>query len=77
MCMNTSSQDLVAAFLAKGGSVRRVPKGASSGITDRQFFLASRGDISLKADDNALIAERHTEGMGVVRNGLGEIIGRV
>jgi hypothetical protein len=76
--MSTSSLDPVAAFLAKGGSIRRVPTGASSGISDRQFYLASRGDISLKGpSENDLIEQRHTDGAGVVRNGLGEIIGRV
>ncbi len=65
----------ILAFLAKGGKINKVAKGASSGITPRQFYLAARGDISLKADDNALIAERHVSG-GVVRNGLGEIIGK-
>lgn len=49
---NTAASDAaIAAFLAKR-AVTKVAVGTSSGITDRQFFLASRGDIDLKERDN-------------------------
>jgi len=74
MSKNTSSADLVAAFLAKGGKVAKVAADASSGITARQFYLASKGDISLKPkSENDLIEERHVV-CGGVQNGLGEWI---
>ncbi len=63
----------IADFLARK-SVTKVAVGTSSGISDRQFFLASRGDISLRgATDDQLIEQRH-EIAGCIVNGLGELI---
>ncbi len=42
---------LIADALAKKGATK-IAVGTNSGISDRQFFLASRGDIDLKARDN-------------------------
>ena len=73
----SNSADAIAAFLAKGGKVSKVATGANSGISDRAFYLASRGEISLKPpSDNELIERRYVRGE-VVYNGLGEVIGRV
>jgi hypothetical protein len=47
----TNTNDAIAAFLAKGGKVRKLDASASSGISDREFFLASRGEIDLKRRD--------------------------
>ena len=49
--MSTSTQDAIAAFLAKGGAIAKIDATVSSGITDRQFYLASKGDIDLKEID--------------------------
>ena len=69
-----TTAELLAEFQARGGKVRKVAVGANSGISDRQFYLASRGDISLKGpSDNELIDQRHVRGNAVV-NGLGELI---
>ena len=46
----TDSAAAIAAFLAKGGKVNKIDAGVNSGISDRAFFLASRGDISLRAN---------------------------
>jgi hypothetical protein len=66
------SKDLIAAYLAKGGKVRRMESGERA-MTDRELYKAERGEAK---DDNALIEERHVRA-GVVYNGLGEYIGRV
>ncbi len=50
----------IAEFLARK-SVTKVATGASSGISDREFFLASRGDIDLTIDRSERIAERQLE----------------
>lgn len=62
-----NSADLIAAYLAKGGAVKRVDAGERS-LTEREIYDAQR--------DNELIAERH-ERNGVIYNGLGEYIGRI
>ena len=71
--MDTS--DLVAAFLAKGGTVRRVEEGART-LTERELWAAriSPNKVSREAiDEQRLIDERHDVN-GHVRNGLGEWI---
>ncbi len=40
----TSTQDAIAAFLARGGSIDRAPMGASSGFTSRELRKAAQGD---------------------------------
>lgn len=48
---DTATAALIAAAMASRG-VTKVAVGENSGISDRQFFLASRGDIDLKDRDN-------------------------
>lgn len=75
----SNSADLVAAFLAKGGKVSKVETGATSGITSRDFYEASKGNVTsrnaqfIKEDENALI-EKRIRVAGGVQNGLGEWI---
>lgn len=38
----TNSQDAIAAFLAKGGKVTKAAEGAGIGLTNRQWYMASR-----------------------------------
>ena len=40
--MTVSTQDAIAAFLAKGGAIKKVDATASCGMTDRQWHRASR-----------------------------------
>jgi hypothetical protein len=39
--METNTNDLIAAFLAKGGKVTTVAEGQGLGLTDRQWYRAS------------------------------------
>lgn len=75
--MTTTTQDAIAAFLAKGGAIRKVEAGASNGMTNRDWYLAARDGNSPNIGEklNSLIEERHVQG-GVVYNGLGEVIGK-
>ena len=43
--MTTSTQDAIAAFLAKGGAIAKVDATASCGMTDRQWHRAQRDDV--------------------------------
>ncbi len=36
--MKTNTNDLIAAFLAKGGKIQTVAQGESLGLTDRQWY---------------------------------------
>lgn len=57
---DAASAAAIAAFLAKK-SATKVGVGINSGISDRQFFLASRGDIDLKTDTSEQRSERYME----------------
>ena len=58
---NTAAADAaIAAFLAKRAPTV-VAVGTSSGITDREFFLASRGDLDLTVNRAERRAERQLE----------------
>jgi hypothetical protein len=58
----TNSADAVAAFLTSGGKVNKVGMGVNSGISDRAFYLASQGNLSLKAKpEDETRYERQTE----------------
>lgn len=48
---DAASAAAIAAFLAKK-SATKIAVGISSGITDRQFYLASQGNLDLKGRDN-------------------------
>ncbi len=39
--MNTNTDDLIAAFLAKGNKVTKVAEGQGLGLTDRQWYRKS------------------------------------
>ena len=41
-----NTQDAIAAFLARGGSIDRAPMGASSGFTSRELRKAAQGDCA-------------------------------
>ena len=41
----TTSQDAIAAFLAKGGKVIKAAEGEGRGLTNRQWYLASRDSM--------------------------------
>lgn len=71
----------LAAFKARGGSVTRVPTGASNGMTDRQWYRAARDSKNERVIDDArdeAIGEREreiamahgTEGVNDFRIGL-------
>ena len=65
---------MAAALAASKVKPTRIETGANSGISDRQWYKASKGEISLKAPtENELIAQRHRIGNMIV-NGLGEAI---
>jgi hypothetical protein len=59
--MSNSSADAIAAFLAKGGKVTKLDPDASNGVTDRQWYAASKGDIDLRSRLNGSDAERLAE----------------
>lgn len=40
--MTNTTQDAIAAFLAKGGKVTKAAEGAGLGLTNRQWYAASR-----------------------------------
>lgn len=69
----TSTDDAIAAFLARGGKVQKVEPDARA-LDDREIYLAERGRAPREKTDNELIEERHVRA-GVVYNGLGEVIG--
>ncbi len=60
MSRKDSHADLVAAYLAKGGKVKRVAEDASNGMTARDWYLAARGDLQT-AESDEQIAEREAE----------------
>lgn len=70
--MTMDPKEAIAAFLAKGGKVAKVPADASNDISGREWNLLNREGV------NGLIRERHTVyGAGnrvYVTNGLGERI---
>ena len=51
----------LAAHAAKGGSVTRLDAEASSGVTDRQWYAAARGQIDLRSKLDGSEAEREAE----------------
>jgi hypothetical protein len=51
----------LAAHAAKGGSVTRLDAEASSGVTDRQWYAAARGQIDLRSELNGDADERRAE----------------
>ena len=61
----TNSQDAIAAFLAKGGKVTKAPEGAGIGLTNRQWYMASRDETPVRVieqeDIDAAISEREHE----------------
>ena len=61
----TTTQDAIAAFLAKGGSVRKIATGEGAGVTDRQWYAASQGNLDLRSklngSDDERLAERRME----------------
>ena len=61
----TNSAGAIAAFLAKGGAIRKVSAGEGLGLTNRQWFNASRDvEVSRVVEDYSMmdgIAEREAE----------------
>lgn len=51
----------LAAHAAKGGKVTRIETGASSGVTDRQWYAASQGKIDLRSRLDGSDEERRSE----------------
>lgn len=43
--MTTSTQDAIAAFLAKGGAIKKVDATATCGMTERQWHRVQRDDV--------------------------------
>jgi hypothetical protein len=72
-----SNDDLVAAFLAKGGKITRVSKSERT-VSEREFYAARRQDRKAQSEEQRLIDERHEVidhcGVSHFRNGLGEWI---
>ncbi len=68
-----TDQEQIAAFIARKG-VTRIAAGESSGISNRAWRAAARGELT----DNDLIAKRvvryDARGVAHVQNGLGEWI---
>lgn len=75
--MNT--QDAIAAFLAKGGNIRKVSQDETAGLTASDWHKAIRAPTycPIRAE-NAAIEARYTSaghnGRTVITNGLGEVI---
>ena len=84
MTKQTTTEDAIAAFLARGGKIRKVEGDATSGLSERDWADTVRGKVTdrnwhvAKVDENALIEQRHVTydhlGREVVTNGLGERI---
>lgn len=55
--MSTNTNDLIAAFLAKGGKVTKAAEGAGLGLTDRQWYNKTT-DVSVAP---RYTAEQHAE----------------
>lgn len=67
----------LAAFKARGGTVTRIETGASSGVTDRQWYAASQGKIDLRSrlngGDEERAAERYAETFRETRHAGGSV----
>jgi hypothetical protein len=59
--MKTNTNDLIAAFLAKGGKVQTVAEGAGMGLTDRQWYRKGTDAGIAPRYTREQLSEQHTE----------------
>ena len=57
----TDTQEAIAAFLAKGGTVNKVSPDASAGMTARDWHKAVRDPVISRDDIDERVAEREYE----------------
>lgn len=68
------SKDLIAEFIAKNG-VKRLPEGASNGMTTRDWYKAARAEYAPRVDDTPRVAVVDHAGRTWYKNSQGEVIG--
>ena len=59
--MKTNTNDLIAAFLAKGGKVQTVAQGEGMGLTDRQWYRKGTDAGIAPRYTREQLSEQHTE----------------
>ena len=59
--MKTNTDDLIAAFLAKGGKVQTVAQGEGMGLTDRQWYRKGTDAGIAPRYTREQLSEQHTE----------------
>lgn len=72
----SSTDEMIKAFLARGGKVTRAAEGASNGMTEKDWYKAIRGElVAAPAMDPTEERRIVDTGRGVmIYNGLGELI---